>query len=146
MPQQPIRVEVPTYPFDRRRHWVDGDHERSQAETVQRSDLSLVGRRLAAADDSERDSVVLEHVRDQVASIIGATGEVDPERTFAELGMDSASAVDLRAQLEQAVGMRLPSSLAFDYPTPAAVALHLRSRLEGVDDSSGNPGRVVSDS
>ena len=40
-----------------------------------------------------------------------------------------AGAVDLRNALEQAVGIRLPATLTFDHPTPAALSLHVAELL-----------------
>ncbi|MCD0449076.1 SDR family NAD(P)-dependent oxidoreductase [Actinocorallia sp. API 0066] len=53
---------------------------------------------------------------------------------FADLGVDSLAAVDLRDRLAEATGIALPASLVFDHPTPAAVTEHLRSRLRGRSD------------
>ncbi|WP_170201502.1 type I polyketide synthase [Actinocorallia herbida] len=50
---------------------------------------------------------------------------------FADLGVDSLAAVDLRDRLSEATGIALPASLVFDHPTPAAVVEHLQSRLQG---------------
>ncbi|MDX6740233.1 SDR family NAD(P)-dependent oxidoreductase [Actinocorallia sp. A-T 12471] len=51
--------------------------------------------------------------------------------TFADLGIDSLAAVDLRDRLAEVTGIALPASLVFDHPTPAAVVAHLRERLRG---------------
>ncbi|MEV6258345.1 type I polyketide synthase [Nocardia sp. NPDC051911] len=89
--------------------------------------------RLASAPPDRHDAIVLDFVRHQVAEVLGhATGEqIEADKPFSELGFDSLGAVDLRNRLTKATGLRLPSTLAFDHPTSAAVARLLRSRIDG---------------
>ncbi|TDP92869.1 type I polyketide synthase [Labedaea rhizosphaerae] len=88
--------------------------------------------RLAAAPDAERDRILLELVRTQVATVLGyqSAGAVDASRGFVELGLDSLTGVELRNRLAGATGLRLPATMVFDHPNPAALARHLRSGLE----------------
>jgi len=74
-------------------------------------------------------------VRDQVASVRGleSRAAVRPDLAFKEMGFDSLAAVELRNGLTRSTGIRLPATLVFDHPTPAAVAEHLLGRLARVD-------------
>ncbi|MDE3069830.1 MAG: SDR family NAD(P)-dependent oxidoreductase, partial [Acidobacteriota bacterium] len=92
-----------------------------------------LARRLASAPESEWEGITLELVRGHVAAVLGhASAEaIDAGRAFKELGLDSLSAVELRNRLAQVTGMRLPATLVFGYPTPQALAHHLRERIQG---------------
>jgi acyl transferase domain-containing protein/acyl carrier protein len=94
-----------------------------------------LARRLAQAPQSEAEAIVLELVRDHVAEVLGhaSSEEVDPQRPFKDLGFDSLAAVEFRNRLGRASGLRLPSTLIFDHPTPLAVSRYLRVKVEGVE-------------
>ncbi|MGP3948857.1 type I polyketide synthase [Streptomyces sp. 7N604] len=142
------RTDLPTYAFQRRRYWIDGGArgpvplpgaapEPAEEETT--APLGGLGERLAALPEAERRRAVADTVLAHTAAVLGhdadrAEQEVGSDVTFKDLGVDSLMAVELRNGLSAATGLRLPSGLLFDRPTPAALVDHLLARLLGTDD------------
>uniref|UniRef100_UPI003898EF89 type I polyketide synthase n=1 Tax=Allokutzneria albata TaxID=211114 RepID=UPI003898EF89 len=99
-------VDLPTYPFQRRRFWA-------KQETENHAGLPA---------GSMRDLV-----RNHVAAVLGypSGAAITPETPFVDLGMDSVTAVRLRKALSTATGLNLPATVAFDHPTSADLADYL---------------------
>ena len=95
-----------------------------------RTSSSLV-QRLTELPEAEQVRLLIELMGGHIAAVLGrsATDAIDPERPFQELGFDSLTAVELRNRLATALGVRIPATLVFDYPTPAALATYLRAEL-----------------
>ncbi|MGV9270804.1 beta-ketoacyl synthase N-terminal-like domain-containing protein, partial [Kitasatospora sp. NPDC003701] len=102
------RVPLPTYPF--------------------RAAKPASGR-----SDAEQHRWVRELVRAEIAALRGpgAAAEAAADRPFRDLGVDSATAVELRNRLMAATGLRLPLTLLFDHPTPEALGRYLLAELGG---------------
>ncbi len=108
--------------------------------TRRERESSSLAAKLAGVAEGEREAVVLEQIRGEVATVLGydSLEAIDPDRAFKELGFDSLGAVELRNRLAAATGLRLPTTLVFDHPTSAKLAGFL---LETV--SAGGGARQV---
>ncbi|WP_394620320.1 type I polyketide synthase [Lentzea sp. JNUCC 0626] len=101
--------------------------------------------KLAGRSTAEQDELLLELVRGQVAVVLGFSSaqQVQVTRGLVEMGLDSLSAVELRNTLSVATGLRLPATVVFDYPTPQALAAHLRGELASSADEAPAPQVVA---
>ncbi len=94
-------------------------------------------RRLAGLAAPEQEALLVDLVRSQVATVLGHAGPdaVRADTAFKDAGFDSLTSVDLRNRLRESTGLKLPATLAFDYPTPLVLARHLRDELGTGDDA-----------
>ncbi|GAB2809259.1 hypothetical protein GCM10027073_47390 [Streptomyces chlorus] len=110
-------------------------------------------KRLDALPTAERERALLEAVRAEASATLGhdAADAIPATRAFRDVGFDSVTAVELRNRLRAALGLPLPAALAFDHPTPAALARHIGSLLFGAapghaaDDRADDPDAEIRD-
>ncbi|MEV8480150.1 type I polyketide synthase [Streptomyces sp. NPDC051173] len=100
---------------------------------------------LVALPAAERESVLLDLIRRNTATVLGYATQagVDAERGFFEMGLDSLTAVELRNRLNAATGLRLRPTTLFDYASPTALARHLMGEL--APDSSAPENALPSE-
>ena len=94
----------------------------------------------AATPGIRRPAVALQQVVQAVqraaADILGEhLGDND---SFPAGGFDSLSAVELASSLGRALGVELPGTLVFDYPSVGSMARHVHSLLEQAAGGSGS--------
>jgi acyl transferase domain-containing protein len=83
--------------------------------------------RLQNVPPHQRQMLLITDLQTIVASVLGVESPhtLDPQLGFFEMGMDSLMTLDLKNQLQTRLGTSLPSTLTFEYPTLADLAVYL---------------------
>ncbi|MDN0201146.1 type I polyketide synthase [Streptomyces sp. S.PNR 29] len=94
-------------------------------------DGSTLKDRLAAMTDQERVQSLQQLVREEAAAVLNHSnpGAVDLDRGFLDMGFSSLTALELRNRIGATIGLPLPPTTIFDYPTPGALAKYLSTQL-----------------
>ena len=89
-----------------------------QVQTKPKTVSSFV-RQLFNAPEAKQHHLLQEHIRIQIAKVLGYADaeDVDTQEKFADLGMDSLMAVEFKNNLQTSFGDAVSLTAAFDYPT-----------------------------
>ncbi|WP_168712305.1 type I polyketide synthase [Streptomyces sp. A1277] len=143
----PATVDLPTYAFQRRRHWFDTAAEPATGEEVVTS--AAAARLAAARTQDERLLVLLDLVRTRAAAVLGyEEAEAVPARTpFKDIGFDSQSLLRLSGRVATDLAVDLPGTVLFDHPTPERLAAYLLEAVHGrpVAPAAPEPVRTAAD-
>ncbi|GFE67449.1 type I polyketide synthase [Chroococcus sp. FPU101] len=78
----------------------------------------------------EQRAYLASHVRSQIAQVLGFNSlEIDMQKGFFDLGMDSLTSVEFKNRLQNSLGITLPSTVAFDYPTVESLLSYLAQEI-----------------
>ncbi|MFC8949685.1 type I polyketide synthase [Streptomyces rochei] len=130
-------VDLPTYAFQHEAYWLASVPSAAVAvgpptATATADDPRVeLAERLAVLSEDEAEALVVDLVRGELAAVVGGELPADAgaDTVFTDLGVTSVTAVELRNRLTAATGVRLPPTLVFDHPSPAAVARLVRDGL-----------------
>jgi myxalamid-type polyketide synthase MxaB len=83
--------------------------------------------RLLNEPEEAREAILIDHLRRQVAGIVGLASpdRIDLQQPLLDLGIDSLMAVELKNRIESSLSCTLNPTLLFDYPTLDALGSHL---------------------
>jgi polyketide synthase 12 len=92
--------------------------------------------RLAGLTPEQQLEMLIRVIQTQAATVLGMNepDSLSASRSFRDLGFTSLMALELRNGLGRAVGVPLSAGLAFDYPTPQALAEYLLATTLGAAD------------
>ncbi|WP_444541936.1 SDR family NAD(P)-dependent oxidoreductase [Amycolatopsis oliviviridis] len=102
-----------------------------------------LAQRVRSLPTADAEAVLLDAVRARTALVLGhsGTGRIGPATAFREMGMDSLTALELRNKLAGDTGLKLPATLAFDYPNPGTLARFLNASI--IERPGGDPAFPV---
>jgi acyl carrier protein len=131
------RVALPTYPFQRRRYWIEAAEARRELGELGEQSLCLKVKpteflqQLKGVPANEGRALLVDYVRSQVSRILGLNSSklIDLQQEFFNLGMDSMTSMELRNSLKDSLGCSLPSNLIFNYPTVEALVNYLAQKV-----------------
>jgi acyl carrier protein len=125
---EPVAVPAAAVARRRRRSSAPSRQQRSQAAATAAAAATGGGAAAGVSAEAHR-AFMLEQVQEAVAAVLGRA-DIDAQEPLMAAGLDSLSSVELRNSLEAKLGAELPTTLVFDYPTVAALAGFLASRIQ----------------
>ncbi|MFF3487441.1 beta-ketoacyl synthase N-terminal-like domain-containing protein, partial [Streptomyces sp. NPDC002701] len=135
------QVDLPTYAFQRTRYWFDSVPEADAGHGVPDPEETLLSRELRVRSETDQLDHVLELVQVHAATVLGrpSADTISPGLTFKDQGFESVQGIELRNRLRAATGLKLPTSLVYDHPTPLDVARLIRDGVAGEETAGVAP-------
>jgi 3-oxoacyl-[acyl-carrier-protein] synthase II len=149
-------VQLPTYPWQRERLWLDwlkphsvpenpselaGETQAAKPQAVSEDASGPTNellRRLEQAPQAKRQTLLRAYVRDQVAQVLGLdpSHSLDPQQGLFDAGLNSLAAVELVNRLRSSLGRSIPLTCVFDYPTVEALSSYLAREVLALESTS----------
>lgn len=120
------KVELPTYPFQRRRCWVQAA-ETDDVPPHPENYVRTTPEKPVPATPKKKKKPLIHHLQQALQAILELDDLPDTETNLFDLGLDSLMAVELRKRLHDLMGREtnLSSALILEHPTLAGLAAHL---------------------
>ena len=136
--EKPKRIHVPTYPFQRKKYWIDRSFSLEKTFTNEKTPDNISYRREKipsieqhASDHGNHDSqqTELQSLKQQLktifANVFYIDEEIDETKLFSEIGMTSINVTDFIEQVEEQLKVTLKGSDIFEYPSIRELANYL---------------------
>ena len=127
------------FPLLRSLPWASALVTQDVSPATTSAEAAALLRTIADATPAKRRSLLIRHVRDEVARVIGIDARlVDVRRGLFEMGVDSLTALDLKNRLRSSLGLDVRATVVFEYPTVEAIAGFLADRLGVPPDAAAS--------
>lgn len=137
------RVDLPTYAFQRQRYWLNSAAPRaavgaaaaraplSQLPAAADDRVVSLSELLAGAGDGEAEKLVLDHVLEKIAVVLGrvSSESLDPDEELKHIGFDSLLSMELSKRLAATTGLKLRPTLVVQHPTARLIARHVMASM-----------------
>ncbi len=139
-----MRVPLPTYPFQRRRFWVEPVRQVGQVGQV--GTVGTVGtadddalpptetlrHQVEAAQGNVKEAVLVDFIQSEVAAMLGLDDAraVDPDQSLFDIGLDSLNLIEVAAKLGAELDRDVRASVFAEHPTIRAYAEKLAASLD----------------
>ena len=130
---KPQRISLPTYPFERKRHWaLKGSAPVIQLKTVTAaSEQAKVAQAVELSTDAQVDDAVFDELRIIFSEELKTEVEsLEPDTDFSEFGVDSILASVIVQRIRQRFGDAITLSAIAEYPTLKELAAYVKQEGE----------------
>ncbi|GAA3453675.1 type I polyketide synthase [Dactylosporangium matsuzakiense] len=119
------RVSLPTYPFERRRHWLPAPAPQAPAATAGRDEVE------ESMQQPPGDDPILADLAHVVVTLLELGSPIDPDMSFLELGADSMTMFQTIQTVQRTFGVTIPIGLLFEeVNTLRRLARYIREHAE----------------
>jgi amino acid adenylation domain-containing protein len=81
----------------------------------------------------DRQDILMNHIQEQVSNVLGMKSfQASLTKGFADMGLDSLMAIQLRNLLEKSLGVSLPTTLVFEYPNIQSLTEYIATNHLGL--------------
>ena len=96
---------------------------------------------LAMLTGSRRNSIIEEHVKEHISKIVRIpSNRIDVNKPLQSLGLDSLMGLELRNSLQTSLGLSLPVTMVFNYPTPRLLSQYLTDLADKIAPQQNDSG------
>jgi phthiocerol/phenolphthiocerol synthesis type-I polyketide synthase E len=125
------RVSLPTYPFERRRYWVDVAPQARVSDPVVANDVEEAGRSIVTEGYTRTE---VENKLTELWKEVFALEDISIDADFFELGGNSLTGLQLISRVRKIFDTDLPMRSFFEAPTIAGLARLIEEKMKDEED------------